>query len=884
MSTSLEAGTSVSHYRVIAPLGAGGMGEVYKAHDSRLERTVALKILPPELVKNDERVRRFIQEAKSASSLNHPNIVTIHEIGSESNVHYIAMELVDGATLRRRIHDDTDLRTLLVFLAQAADGVAKAHAAGIVHRDLKPENIMVTRDGFAKVLDFGLAKLSVKKSAENTSEATLARQDTREGALLGTVGYMSPEQVQGKPVDHRSDIFSFGAILYEAATKQRPFVADSDVDVMHKILHDKPQPIDEINPSVPAELRRVIRRCMAKDPDKRYQSMKDLALELGEIVDDFEELSASATSASRSISGDAMQMPAQQRTIRLVIAGAAVVALVAIGFAFYTWRQIRATPKNPVAYSSMEVTRLTSSGNVVAASISPDGKYVAYVTSDGGKFSLTVRQIATGADVPVVVSAPAIIRQVSFSPDGDYLYYIEAETTGPGYQVLYRIPALGGQPRKIAFDVDTAAAVSPDGKRLAWCRGYPQLGTNGLIVANVDGSGEHELLRMDRLGREPVNPSWTPDGRKIVIGSRTLKDGQHAELLEVDATTSKVRAIGPHWRAILDAHMLADASGVVMTAFQTVSFRPQIWIQPYPDGAPVRVTNDVAEYLSASPTADGKTLAASVGTANMSLVVSEVSDETGGKPLTAGAGNEVPFDLSVAPNDGTVVYAFDRADGTNIAMIDSPGAPPRMLTTDGVSDLPRISSNHTIAFRSRTGGVPTICLMDADGGNVRRLVPGTNLAISPDARFVAYLTKDATLHLLPAAGGPSRKITENCNGGFAIDPTSTRIAYTYWKPVGNGRNVPGVRIESLDGTGTPIDLPAAEGTVRWTPKGDGISFIRLGRPADNIFMLPLDGTAPKQLTHFRSGKIFSAGWMPDGKLVMARGENPTDMVLIRNFR
>jgi serine/threonine protein kinase len=759
MPTSIEAGTTVSHYRVIAPLGAGGMGEVYKAHDVTLERTVALKILPPELVKNDERVRRFIQEAKSASSLNHPNIVTIHEIGIESNVHYIAMELVDGATLRRRIHDDTDLRTLLVYLAQAADGVAKAHAAGIVHRDLKPENIMVTRDGFAKVLDFGLAKLSVKKSAENTSEATVARQDTREGALLGTVGYMSPEQVQGKPVDHRSDIFSFGGILYEAATKQRPFSADSDVDVMHKILHDKPTPIDEINPTVPAELRRVIRRCMAKDPEKRYQSMKDLALELGEIVDDFEELSASATSASHSISGEALQMPGH-RANRMAMIAVSIVALIAIGVAAYLWRQSRTTVKAPVAYNSMDVTRLTSSGNIITAAISPDGKYVAYTGNDGGKFFLTVRQIATGTDVPVVTSAPTIIRWVTYSPDGDYLYYIEAESTGPGYQILYRIPALGGQPRKIAFDVDTAPAFSPDGKRIAWGRGYPQMGANGLIVANIDGTGERELLRTERAGESPTSPSWTPDGQKIIISSRTLKNGQHAELLEVDAATSRVRTIGPPWHSILDSHILPDASGVVMTAFQTMSFRPQIWIQPYPDGAPVRVTNDVAEYLSASPTADGKTLAAVVGTANMNVVVSDVTDESGGKPLTAGAGGQVPFDVSVSPKDGAVVFAVDRADGTNIAMIDAPGALPRMLTTDGFSDDPKISANHTIAFRSRPdGGVPTICLMDADGGNVRKLVAGQTSTISPDARFVAYQTNDATLYVMPAAGGAPRKIT-----------------------------------------------------------------------------------------------------------------------------
>ncbi len=314
MPGALEPGSSISHYRVISSLGVGGMGEVYKAHDTNLDRPVALKILPPELVRNDDRVRRFVQEAKSASSLNHPHIVTIHEIGRADGpqpLHFIAMELIDGLTLKQKIHqENTDLRTLLVYLSQAAEGLAKAHAAGIIHRDLKPENIMITRDGYAKVLDFGLAKLSIRKGADGGTDApTEAREQTREGSVLGTVAYMSPEQVQGKVVDHRSDIFSFGCMLYEAATRRRAFEADSDIDIMHMIVHDKPLAVDEINPNVPSELRRMIRRCLAKEPEKRYQSMKDLAIELADMVEEFDQLSASAsshTSASVSISAPSL--------------------------------------------------------------------------------------------------------------------------------------------------------------------------------------------------------------------------------------------------------------------------------------------------------------------------------------------------------------------------------------------------------------------------------------------------------------------------------------------------------------------------------------------------------------------------------------------------
>src|SRR5262245_540156 len=287
---TLQPQDQIAHYRIVGPLGAGGMGEVYLAQDKTLERNVPLKILPPELVQSEERVRRFVREAKSASSLNHPNIVTIYEIGQDdvqereperardsdtARLHYISMELVSGTTLTTKIHHDkVDLRTLLGYMAQAAEGLAKAHGAGIVHRDLKPGNIMVSEDGFAKVLDFGLAKLteSVPAEGEATLGPTHAGEGTTAGAVLGTVGYMSPEQVRGAAVDHRSDIFSFGCILYEAATRMKPFTADSNVETLHKILHDKPTPVEEVNRAVPAEVRRVIRRCLAKNPEQRFQS------------------------------------------------------------------------------------------------------------------------------------------------------------------------------------------------------------------------------------------------------------------------------------------------------------------------------------------------------------------------------------------------------------------------------------------------------------------------------------------------------------------------------------------------------------------------------------------------------------------------------------
>jgi serine/threonine-protein kinase len=281
--------TSISHYRILKKLGEGGMGEVYRAHDAKLNRTIALKVLPEALAGNEDRMRRFIQEAQAAASLNHPNIAHIYEIGEADGTHYIAMEFVDGDTLTTSMHrGKSSLSTLLKYLSQVAEGLAKAHAAGIVHRDLKPDNIMITRDGYAKVLDFGLAKLVENRSTAITSEddATVmmpARPLSVVGAVMGTVGYMSPEQAQGKPVDQRSDIFSFGCILFEAATGRRPFEGESAIDTLHKIIYSSPAQVRDFNPDAPADLQRVIRRCLEKDPQKRYQTIRDVINDLDEL-------------------------------------------------------------------------------------------------------------------------------------------------------------------------------------------------------------------------------------------------------------------------------------------------------------------------------------------------------------------------------------------------------------------------------------------------------------------------------------------------------------------------------------------------------------------------------------------------------------------------
>jgi serine/threonine protein kinase len=441
MPTALEPGARLAHYVIAGRLGAGCMGEVYKAQDTVLGRSIALKVLPLHLVRNDERMRRFVQEARSASSLNHPHIVTIYEIGQApvtppgadgpgdaAPIHYIAMELVEGVTLRTKIHDEkVGLRTLLGYVAQAAEGLAKAHAAGIVHRDLKPDNIMVTAaDGFVKVLDFGLAKLTPQADGTDATR-TIGSTDTADGIILGTVAYMSPEQVQGRSADHRSDVFAMGAILYEAATGRRPFSADSDVEVMHKILHDKPEAVADHNPGVPAELRRTIRRCLAKEPERRFQSMKDLAIELAEIVEEYDQLSAATSSSSRATS-DVLVAPAHQASgLSRGLLVLAILVLAAIAFGGYRYLGGDGGGAGPIAYESMHIRPLTASGNVSTIAISPDGRYVAYATRREGRSAGWIHQVATGSDVRIIADQGPPITSMTFSPDGNYLYYASAD-------------------------------------------------------------------------------------------------------------------------------------------------------------------------------------------------------------------------------------------------------------------------------------------------------------------------------------------------------------------------------------------------------------------------------------------------------------------------
>lgn len=904
MTASIEAGSSISHYRIVSSIGSGGMGEVYMAHDTTLERMVALKVLPAELTQSAERVRRFIDEARSASSLSHPYIVTIHEIGQaevrppqeaeektdSDPIHYIAMELIDGHTLKQKIHrEKDDLKKLLVYLTQAAEGLSKAHAAGIVHRDLKPENIMITKDGFAKVLDFGLAKLAQRAAMPGeTNAATALKEQTREGVIMGTIGYMSPEQVQGKVADQRTDIFSFGCILYEAATRQKPFHASSDVDVLHQILHDKPRPIEELNPEVPAELRRIIRRCLAKEPDKRYQSMKDLALELGEVAEEYDELSRAGSRASDSgISAPSTAISSKRKRLLTTAIAAGAIIIIA-GAALALWQIISnrsTTARN--TFASMKIARLTTSGKVSIAGISPDGRYVAHAIFDKGKNALWVRQVATGSDVLVVAPAVMGFGGVTFSADGNYLYYSQRESEQSPYSVLYQVPSLGGTPRKLLFDIDTPVTLSPDGRKMAFVRGYPHLHESVVVIVNADGTGEQKLAVRKGADEFPlIQASWSPDGKTIAaIAGNT---GQSI-IVAIDTESGKQQPVGDKmWGDVSGVSWLPDKTGILLTAAEKEgNTAHQIWLLTYPDGALQKVTNDLNDYFGISTTADGKTIATIQSTAYANVWALPADDMASARQLTTG--NQEAIQWAQWGAGGSIVLAANANGTSDLFVIEADGSRRRLTSKPGEHRGPSVSADgRRILFVSTRGGAPHIWKIEPDGSSPVQLTSGKgeiNPRISPDGRWFLYRAFDGGLWKMEVTGGKPARIAPSTTDRADISRDGNYIVFPLYRAGANRVNSFTEVIPSSGGAVVSSFEREGVNNPRFSPDGKAIDYVFLVDGVGNVWRQPLDSSPAIQLTRFKEDAITSFDWSQDGKtLLLTRGNLIRDVVLISDYR
>jgi Tol biopolymer transport system component len=863
------------------------MGKVYKAYDPTLDRNVAIKILPPEVLTDPSRVTRFVQEARAASALNHPHVMTVYDIGEHDGIRYIAMELIEGKTLRELLLSDRlDLRRALKIVLQVAEALTAAHAAGIVHRDLKPENIMVSSAGYAKVLDFGLAKLRIREQPPDEASATLAK-DTVSGVVMGTAGYMSPEQALGKAVDHRSDIFSLGCILYELATGKRAFRGDSSVDTLHKIIHTEPEPIRTIKPDLPAELARIVRKALAKDPDERYQTMKDLAIDLRELLREI-DTNPSATTAAVS--------PRRRSRVALL---PALLAPILAAVIIVMWNRPDAV--TPPARQAMKIQRVTASGKVTGASISPDGKFVAYTYSDQGEQSLWVRQMGTGQSLQLIAPERAAYWGTSFSPDGQIYFGLKRAT--PVTDGIFRISPLGGTPQKIIDEADSPPAFSPDGKRMAFLRAaFPTQRESSVIVANADGSDARPLatIQLPEVFA-PIfygAPSWSPDGKLVAAGAINYP-AHRGRFVAIDVAGGAIHTIAdPGWFVVGNVAWMPDQKGLVAIAGSTAG-RSQVWYLPYQKGQqPSQITNDLFDYRQVTVTADGKSLMAVANDIAADLWIHEEGSSP--KRITSAKMEGAHGVETLA--DGRIVFTSLESGKQDIWMMNSGGSGRTLITRDEHRNYVPVPTpdGQSIVYVSETSRRSEVCRMNLDGSGRRVLAATINNAtidVSPDGRWVAFeAIEDAAGKILSGAtvarvsidgGKPELLSTDQFSTRPTFAPDGSRLAAYGLKDTADV-----TRLVILPAKAGPVikRIPFAQPTfrtmIRWTPEGDALIVNTAPSDRANLWRVPLDGSKPERLTNFQELTIMGFAPLRGGRKgwIVSRGDQSRDAVLITGFR
>jgi serine/threonine protein kinase len=871
---ALTPGAKLGPYEIRAPLGAGGMGEVYRATQSSLGREVAVKVLAAASASDPERLRRFEQEARAASALNHPNIISIYDVGREDSTSYIAMEFVDGKTLRGLLEaGPLGIKKALQIAAQVAEGLAKAHAAGIVHRDLKPENVMVTRDGFVKILDFGLAKLLPGGFDSASQTMTAAVAGTHPGMVMGTAGYMSPEQARGAEIDYRSDIFSFGSILYEMVSGKQPFKAASSAQTLAAIIEDDPVPVSEANPKTPTPLRWVIERCLAKDPEDRYSSTRDLARDLQSIRD---HLSDATTSG---------QMPQAARTSRrprwLVPAVLALSGMI-LGGALVGWLR-----PEPVA-TPPTLRYLTFSGNDFAPSVSPDGRTVAFVSGRDGSSRIWLKQLESGSET--VLTPGPDDKSPRFSPDGASIMFIHN-------RAVYRVPSIGGEPRKLLDNVDDAGW-SPDGRQIAFVRfeAGGKSGTEIGVASLPDGPSrvihhvENENLR---------SPSWSPDGSTIaLVAQRSGTAGAPAHsLLLLSPDGHDVREL----KCPLPGGELSGASWFGGSQ-QVVYEVPE---SPADVGGHENTTVGSAGHvlLQDVKTAKVRTLfavqapASRIEIAGAGRVIFDTLTQRGnlkyfssapGEPLSGRwltRGNSIDRQPYYAPDGESVVFSSSRSGDVDIWEISTKTSALRRLTDHPASDWdPFITrDNQHLVWSSNRSGNFEIWIAERDGSSPRQIThdgyDAENPVVTPDG-WVVYASgqpQHPGLWKVRLDGTDAKLVVP---GSAAWPDVSSDGQYALYHITVSALRASIYIVRLVDGA--PVEFQAEGQRARFAGDGHSIIYIRSeGRDIVRQDFLSGPGSPVKVLVPASPDLITETFHMtPDGKNVVASYTQPSRSLVV----
>ena len=884
-------GQTISHYKILEKLGEGGMGVVYKAQDTKLNRLVALKFLPQRVGKGGEEKARFLQEAQAAAALNHPNICTIYGIEEAEAQQFIEMEYIDGQTLRQKFEEDQlKVADVITYAMQIAEVLQEAHSKGIVHRDIKADNVMLNSKNQVKVMDFGLAKL----------KGTLKL--TRMSSTVGTLGYMAPEQVQGGEVDARSDIFSLGVLVFEMLTGRLPFRGEHEAAMIYSILNEEPEPVSKHREDVPQELTHIIRRALEKDPADRYESVSEVLGELRHLKKQSSRVTRTAAISSRALA-DAVTTPAaphseasatvsrpsSSRT--MLIAAAGVACFVIIGLV--VWMMLRpGEPTTPTA--DMKIVRLTATGKASNVVMSPEGRLIVYSQREKGKQSLWVRQIATASTVQILPPAEVGFQGLTLSKDGNYLYYVAREIGGANTS-LYKMPSLGGSSKKVTSDVQSPISLSPDEKQLTFTRYYPKSGEFALMVANEDGSGERILATHKTDKWFEGKPSWSPDGETILCALGNWEGGYHFAPVVVHVKDGSEQEITQQrWQVMAAVEWLHDGSGFVVLGREKGSSVGQVWLVQKKGGEVRRITNDLTDYGTISLAQKSQTLCTIQNEVRSNHWVLPGADASKAVQITSGK-EEGLSGVAFAP-DARIIYSNQTVGNNDIWICNEDGSGQRQLTSEPSLDFePAVSPDgQTVFFVSDRAGIPNIWKMQNDGSKPQQLTFGGEdyrPEVSADGKWVYFDSWDAGPNLLMKVsvdgGEPQAVFNKGASRGARSSPDGKLLAFVFTDDQQLGKPEILIMPSSGGDVTKSFEVPttANSGSMQWTPDSRAISYVDTREGVSNIWAQPLGGGAPRKLTDFKSDLIFSFCWSRDGKnLAVARGQTTSDVVLISNFR